>query len=157
MISRASIAASWLVASAICAVIGVWIGVSLQDAAPSGAVASVSVTPSLNVGRATSAVAFSAVDPPIAELHSRSPFDEARRPFQRGPIEPPPPPPPPPRLLGISSKDGVRSALVEWRPSGETQNLSLGIQTPQGVVSRIGESDLVLKAGDTELVISMFD
>jgi hypothetical protein len=107
---------------------------------------------------AVPAVVFRSADPAIAELLGRSPFDEARRQFVRAAVNAPPPPPPePPRILGIASSDGKRSALVEWKATGETQRLTVGMETPLGVVDRIGESDLTLKVGETEATISMFD
>ncbi len=102
------------------------------------------------------AVTFERTESSILELMSRSPFDEARRPFERTVAEPAPPPPPP-RLLGISAANGERSALVEWRPTGEIQRLTVGMETPQGKVVSIGDGDLTLKSDAAEIKVSMFE
>lgn len=104
------------------------------------------------------AVVFRMPDAAIAELLGRSPFDEARRQFVRASLDAPAAPPPePPKLLGVTSSDGKRSALVEWKATGEMQRLTVGMETPLGKVVRIGDSDLVLKSGETETTVSMFD
>jgi hypothetical protein len=154
MISRRAVMLSWAVAITVSGMAGAWIA---TDGLGGIEVAQPVAAPIPLAAKAVPAVQFSTPEAAIAEVLGRSAFDEGRRQFQRGPVEPPPPPPQPPRLFGVSSKEGVRSALVEWRPSGETQRLTVGMETQQGVVSRIGDSDLVLKAGDIEVVVSMFD
>jgi hypothetical protein len=156
MISRVAVVASWIVAAIACSATATWmtadrIGVDVKETVqPAGATSA----PQTAI-KAVPAVKFATPNAAIAELLGRSPFDVGRRQFQRGYVEAPPPVPP--RLLGISSSDGARSALVEWKPSGETQRLTVGMQTPQGLVSRIGDSDFVLKNGNNEITISMFD
>ena len=157
MIARTTVVGSWAAA------LGLWIGVGfwlVANTARSHELERIALPQTtLQLSRSTApAVTFAAPDAAIAELLGRSPFDEARRQFQRTSIDSGPAPPAvPPRLLGVTSDNGTRSALVEWSPSRETQNLVVGATTPQGVVTRIGDADLVLKSGETETVIRMFD
>lgn len=157
MIARTTIVAFWAVALGLWVGVGYWLVVDTARAH----------TPGKTAGRqnilppprpVAPAVTFAAPDTAIAELLGRSPFDEARRQFQRVSIDVAPTTPQvPPRLLGITSNNGARSALVEWSAPRETQNLVVGAKTPQGVVVRIGDSDLVLKNGEIEIVVSMFE
>lgn len=105
---------------------------------------------------AISALTALPVDPAIAELLGRSPFDTQRGAFTRETPLPPPPPPAPPRLLGVSTTNGKRVATVQWPSTGSIQRLSEGDMTELGKVVSVGPSNVVLKSKDAELTVSMY-
>jgi hypothetical protein len=95
-------------------------------------------------------------EPAAAEILGRSPFDRERRAFSRDLPPPPPPPPVPPRLLGISTQNGKRVAILEWPSTGQTQRVVEGDTTELGKVTALESARVILRAGDVETVVSLF-
>lgn len=160
MISRATVIACWggaVLVGLAAALVALLPRPALQSASVEESLGAIEEATPLEVSMRP-ALVMGDIYAPTGQLLSRSAFDPERRAFQRTPqaaeheVEVPPP-----RLLGIFERGGERTAMVEWPATGDTQELSVGDETPIGRVAAIEASQILLKSGDNERAVQMFD